>query len=147
MPFLSSILQLSYHSSVLLDRLSRDVMKEYDISLYERDVLLFLSSNRIDTASDIVKYRMISKSLVCKAVGSLIAREYLVGERDENDRRCIHLRITDAGRKVADALIETVRQYYSIITESVPEKEIEGFIATADRLRANASNYLSKRSR
>lgn len=60
----------------------------------EIDILLFLANNQpYDTSRDIVEYRALSKSHVCKSVDSLLRKGYLKGEQDQRDRRLIHLKL------------------------------------------------------
>ena len=70
------------------------VTKVYSMTKNEIDVLLFLANNEgYDTAKEIVELRSLSKSHVCKSIGSLSERGFLLEEKDERDKRCVHLKL------------------------------------------------------
>lgn len=80
--------------------------QKYTLTQNEMDVLLFLSTYQdMDTAKEFTKYRMCSKALICKSVDALVKKGYLNPVQDQQDRRCIHLKITPE----ADGLVEELQ--------------------------------------
>ena len=76
--------------------------QRHGLSMREINVLLFLANNPgFDTARDITEYRGISKSQVSQAVDFLVELGYLVRTADTEDRRVIHLAITQEGAPIA----------------------------------------------
>ena len=76
--------------------------RRYGLSMREINVLLFLANNPgFDTARDITEYRGISKSQVSQAVDFLTELGYLTRSADTEDRRVIHLAITQEGAPIA----------------------------------------------
>ena len=74
----------------------------YGLSMREINVLLFLSNNPgYDTARDITEYRGISKSQVSQAVEFLVELSYLTRTPDPDDRRLLHLALTEEGLALA----------------------------------------------
>lgn len=72
----------------------KEISSNYHLTKNEIDILLFLANNQpYDTSRDIVEYRALSKSHVCKSVDSLLRKGYLKGEQDQRDRRLIHLKL------------------------------------------------------
>ena len=71
----------------------QQLVGEYELTPGEMAVLLFLHNNapELDTASDIVRCRDLSKALVARSVESLRQKGYVTLSRDEHDRRVIHL--------------------------------------------------------
>lgn len=71
-------------------------LSEWDFTPNEIAVILFLHNNapELDTASDIVRCKGISKGLIAKSVDSLCRRGYLETTRDTGDRRIFHLHLT-----------------------------------------------------
>lgn len=98
---------------VQLTRLPRKLGKYYDrqflpllertgLSMREVHVLLFLANHPgQDTARDVVELRGLAKSQVSQAVEVLTARGVLVRRADGEDRRVVHLEITEQGRPLA----------------------------------------------
>ena len=78
------------------------IARRYGLSMREINVLLFLSNNPgYDTARDITEYRGISKSLVSQAVEFLAELSYLTRRADPDDRRLLHLALTEEGLALA----------------------------------------------
>ena len=76
--------------------------QDYGLSMREINVLLFLSNNPgYDTARDITEYRGISKSPVSQAVEFLVELSYLTRTPDPDDRRLLHLALTEEGLALA----------------------------------------------
>lgn len=96
-----------------LARLPRKFGKYYDrqflpmaenagLSMREIHVLLFLANHPgQDTARDVTELRGIAKSQVSQAVEVLTGRGLLARRADGEDRRVIHLEITERGAPLA----------------------------------------------
>ena len=92
-----------FMDALKLEKLYRSCVREaadgYGLTPNEVAVLLFLSRHapQQDTATDIASACGISKALVARSVDGLHRRGFLKGERDENDRRLIHLHLCGEG--------------------------------------------------
>ena len=76
--------------------------QRHGLSMREINVLLFLANNPgFDTARDITEYRGISKSQVSQAVEFLVELSYLTRTPDPDDRRLLHLALTEEGLALA----------------------------------------------
>ena len=83
----------------------------HDITQTELDILAFLNNHPgLDTASDIVKYRMLQKGNVSCAVDSLIRKGLLARMSDRDDRRLIHLLLTVRGKSIIPDMEHSHRQ-------------------------------------
>ena len=78
------------------------VCEKHGLTYMEFTVLMFLANNpQFDTASDIVKYRHLTKSHVSMSIRSLEDKGLLKGEHHKPNRRTIHLTVLDT----ADTII------------------------------------------
>src|SRR5699024_10933442 len=69
--------------------LFEDLLKEYQMTQVEIDVLAFLANNpEYNHAQDIVNVRGISKGHVSLAIEKLVKRGYLTRNPDPQNRRC-----------------------------------------------------------
>lgn len=90
------LLRFSQHFDKFYSRRFQPLIHTSGLSLRELHVLLFLSNNPgYDTAKDITQLRGISKSQVSQAVDFLAAEGYLSRRTDKNDRRVVHLSLTE----------------------------------------------------
>ncbi len=82
-----------------------DIRKKYQLSQLEIKIIGFLFNNPgKDTAKDISQLRMIPKGNVSQGVESLIQKSLLLRTQDEQDRRKIHLTLTDAAAPVVEEI-------------------------------------------
>lgn len=76
-------------------------LARWQLTGMEMDVILFLGNNPgFDTATDMVQLCQLTKSHVSKAVESLTERELITQERDQQNRRRVHLKLTDAAQPI-----------------------------------------------
>lgn len=80
------------------------LLRETGLTMREVHVLLFLANNPdYDTAREVTALRGLSKSQVSQAVELLAAEGLLRREPDREDRRVVHLSLTEQGVPVARA--------------------------------------------
>lgn len=120
---------LKYYNS-LFD----DLIKEYQISQIEIDILAFLANNpEYHYAQEIVDVRGISKAHVSIAVEKLVKRGFLNRKTDPKNRRCNILKITDEASELITK-IQDVQSYY--------DKQVYQGMSKEDK--ENFNYYLSK---
>ncbi len=84
------------------DRQFLPLLEQTGLSMRELHILLFLSNHPgQDTARDVTELRGLAKSQVSQGVEVLTGRGLLARRADGEDRRVIHLDITDLGRPLA----------------------------------------------
>ena len=112
--------------------------EKYDLTQQEMDVATFLANNpALDTATDIVEYRMLPKANVSQAVEQLIRRGYLTRTPDTHDRRRVHLALTAAAAPlVEDVCRSRVQVAEKLFADFTPEERA----SLDDMLRRIAQN-------
>ena len=104
----------------------------------EADVLLFLYNNpTLNTARDIVYYRGFSKAYVSKAVDPLIRQGMIDMTTDPSDRRRQLLSIS-GGAEIAEKLRAAQAEFMRVITEGIPQSELDCFMAVNEAICKNA---------
>lgn len=120
-----------------------DVMAQYDLTRMELDVLIFLDQNPgVDTAAEIVSARCLTKSHVSAAVEHLTQLGLLTQQRDEHNRRKIHLTPTELAGPVLALGRDASNHIGSILMAGMTEQEMETFYETLNRIAANAEKAL-----
>lgn len=103
MNFTTKILVSGQQMKRLYEKQFEEICERYQITQNEADIIVFLANNReFDTARDIVEFRMIAKSYISKSVEDLIKKDFLVRTLDKEDRRIIHLKLTDKSIPMID---------------------------------------------
>ena len=99
---------------------------EYNITANEVMILTFLKDDfDQDMATDIVNTLMISKSHVSLSVNNLEKAGYIVKKQDVNDKKKIHLEITEKAKPILDEIDEEQNKLYEVIFKGISEGEKE----------------------
>ena len=87
-----------------------------DLTQIELTILGFLLNNTtFNTAKDIEEVHVLKKSNISNAIDHLIVRGYLTRNRDIQDRRIIHLEITEKGLAIATEIKEIQKNFFTIL--------------------------------
>lgn len=120
----------------LYEQMTASVCQKYELTRMEFTVLMFLANNpQFDTAAQIVKYRRLTKSHVSLAVRALLGRRLLLGEDGIEDRRTIHLSLTDDAREIVEEGRAVQKHFYETVLAGFTQEELEqigAFIARID---------------
>ncbi|MTI94597.1 MAG: MarR family transcriptional regulator [Firmicutes bacterium] len=73
-------------------------------------------------------------STMTRIVSTLVRDGYLVRERSPEDRRVIHVRLTETGKEAVGELSQAVREYYSLIIQAIPQGEVESVLKSVNTL-------------
>ena len=101
-----------------------EVLSRWQLTSMELDVLLFLGNNPdCDTASDMVQLRQLTKSHVSKAVEHLTALGLVMPQRDERNRRRIHLRLADTAQPILQEGREAQKRFVEVLTRGLSDED------------------------
>lgn len=127
----------------LNDKVIGEVSREYGINKTELEILIFLASNPdLDTAREIVEYRVMTKSCVSKAVDSLVRQGYLITREDEEDRRIIHLVIEERAGEVIELGLRAQRNMIAQIFKGISDEQLEIIREIQERITENTREAL-----
>ena len=102
------------------------VCKKWDLTRSEADVLLFLYNNpEYDRAADIVTHRGMTKSHVSLSVSSLADRGLLLRQDSPEDRRTVHLRLSEEGCAIAAEAREAQQRFFGGLYTGISPQELE----------------------
>ena len=121
------------------------VCREYNINSTEMTVLLFVHNNPDkNTARDVIEYSRLAKANVSKAVEHLMRRGLLVRVRDAQDRRLMHLSLTETAERIMPDLHAAADTYLRGIFADFSPEELRAYNQFNARIGKNAENRLSK---
>lgn len=124
----------------LYDHEMAPIMDRYDLTRMELDVLLFLQNNPgCDTAAEIVQLQMMTKSHVSKAVDHLTERGFITQNRDEKNRRRIHLTLTDAAAPVLAESLEAQSRIVALMMKGVSQEDNDLMCRVIEQVSRNVS--------
>lgn len=129
----------------LYESAMKDVKEKYQLSQVEVDILAFLHNNPgLDTAVDIVKYRMIPKANVSKAVESLNTRGLLAAVRDRADRRKVHLKAEPEAKEMVEEIIQAQSTFFGWLFEGFSEEELKSLDEIGKRIMRNMDKKIGE---
>lgn len=132
---------------LLYEKAFSNTMENYDMTQFEVDVLGFIYFYpEYDTAKQISELRRLPKANVSVAVDRLTKKGYLYDERDVNDRRVIHLKITDDARDAISSITKEYDQFLDTLFSGFTEKEKETWQLLEKKMSVNIENALRKKA-
>ncbi|MBE6541925.1 MAG: winged helix-turn-helix transcriptional regulator [Ruminococcaceae bacterium] len=137
------ILHSAFAIKKAYDSIWNSVMEKYSLTRAEIDVLAFLKCNpNHDTSRDIVEYKMTAKSHVSKAVENLMSRGYIIRIQDEDDKRVIHLKLTEESDSAVAEIKSIQADFAEKISDGITPEERAAFHSIAKKLCINAEKML-----
>lgn len=122
-------------------RLMEPLCKKWNLTRNELDVLLFLYNNpEYDRAVDIVQNRGLSKSHVSLSISNLESRGFLTRREDPEDRRTVHLALTEAAIPIAEKGQLSQRQFFSYIHRGITQEQLQLMMDFARKVSENIKN-------
>ena len=103
----------------------REQLKTHDLTLNEFEMLMYLKRGKSDTSKDLVKERGYSRSLVSKTADQLMKQGYLTPEQDMEDRRIMHLKLTEKAEGVLGELEKFTSRLNEILRRTITREEID----------------------
>lgn len=115
------------------------VQNKWQLTGMEVDVILFLGNNPgFDTATDMVQLCQLTKSHVSKAVDHLTELGLISQERDQINRRRVHLRLTDTAQPVLEAGQAAQKRFVDVLTRGLTDKDKEQMKRMLETIARNA---------
>lgn len=127
------------------EKMFYQLTEELELTQNEIDVLLFLHNNTpLNTASDIAKYRAMSKSMISKSVDALYRKGFLSYETDEIDKRCTHLKIEPIAIPIVEKLLKVQKEFFTILTCNITEEEYKAMETVLNKMYQNIIDQLEE---
>ena len=110
----------------LISRKVEPLMQEYDLRPVELDILVFLQKEKsVDTAKGIIEKKHLSKAHISKSIENLRAGGFIQIAEDENDRRILHINLTDKSNEVIRKVNEIYAQCKEIMERGISKEDLE----------------------
>ena len=98
-------------------------LKEYQITSAEYPILLRLYAREGVTQEEIVAELEMDKSAIARALQSLIDKGFVEKQKDEQDRRCNRIYLTEKGHEVRQVIEEAKQKWNEILMKNMTEEE------------------------
>lgn len=118
---------LGYFSQIRRLYAGKLILKYEDkrLSPNEISILIMLSSNKnIDTGGQLGILLGVSKGLVSRSIDSLIGYGLIEKEKDENDKRIIHLKISESAKPFIEEMRAQIARINKVVFNDISKDEI-----------------------
>lgn len=132
----------------LYEKTMKTVCTAHALTMVETDIIAFLKNNpQKDTAADIVELRMLSKGAVSKGVEALIQKKLIRRYPDTEDRRRLHLQLTDRSELILTDIERAQTEFWNTVFEGFSEEELEIHERLKTHMFENVRNAEERRMR
>lgn len=121
----NDIVLLGLQLKKLMMRKVEPIMKEYDLRPVELDLLFFLRKEKhVDTAKEIIEKKHLSKAHISKSIDNLCTKGFIKLTEDSNDRRIIHISLTDKSENVVLEVAEIYDECKTVMQKGISSDEM-----------------------
>lgn len=122
------------------------VCKKYQLNQTSFDVLMFLANNpEYNTARDICEIRGIRTGIASVAIDLLVKSGYIQRQPDASDRRITRLILTEKSEEIVQSGRLSQREFGMQMTAGISKEEMDAYMKTAQKFRANILNMKQTR--
>lgn len=127
----------------LYNRRIEALREEYDLRKIDIDILYFLyKSGEHNTSKDISQLNLFNKGHISQSVDRMVKQQLIYTVQDEEDRRCMHLMLTEKAIRIIEQATELRKQMYNIILNGVTEEERKVLLQVSKKVNENIRNAL-----
>lgn len=132
----------------LYNRKIESLRREYNLRKVDIDILYFLfKSGEHNTSKDINDLNLFNKGHISQSVGRMVKQQLIYIIPDQEDRRCMHIMLTDRAIKVVEEITALRKQMYNIILKGVTEEERDILLHVSRKVNENIKDALEKQDR
>lgn len=127
----------------IYNRRIEDLRKEYNLRKVDIDILYFLyKSGEHNTSKDIGDLNLFNKGHISQSIGRMEEQQLIYAIRDQDDRRCMHIMLTDKAVKIVEEITVLRRQMYNIILKGVTREEQNVLLSVSRKVNENIREAL-----
>lgn len=120
-----------------------DLCKEYNLRRVDIDILYFLyKSGEHNTSKDIGDLNLFNKGHISQSIGRMEEQQLIYAIRDQDDRRCMHIMLTDKAVKIVEEIMVLRKQIYNIILKGVTREEQNVMLSVSRKVNENIREAL-----
>lgn len=137
-----NLLENIFVSKELYLNILAPICEKYGLSHTDLMIILCLANNpQLDTATDIIKLRKLTKSAVSMSVRTLQDKGLITGEHLNGNHRSIHLSVCDSALPIIEEGRAAQKKYFAILLSDFTDKDKQHFKSYFERITANIHSY------
>lgn len=127
----------------LYNRKIEELRKTYNLRKVDVDILYFLfKSGEHNTSKDICDLNLFNKGHISQSVGRMVRQQVIYIVQDQEDRRCMHIMLTDRAVEIVEKITALRKQMYNIILKGVTDEERHVLLQVSRKVNANVKDAL-----
>ena len=127
----------------LYNRKIEELRKTYNLRKVDVDILYFLfKSGEHNTSKDIFDLNLFNKGHISQSVGRMVRQQVIYIVQDQEDRRCMHIMLTDRAVEIVEKITALREQMYNIILKGVTDEERHVLLQVSRKVNANVKDAL-----
>ena len=127
----------------LYNRRIEVLREEYDLRKVDIDILYFLfKSGEHNTSKDISDLNLFNKGHISQSVGRMVKQKLIYIVQDQEDRRCMHIMLTEKALQIVEEITALRKQMYNIILKGVTEEERKVLLQVSRKVNENIKGAL-----
>ena len=105
------------------------VLKEFSLTSAEYPFLFALYHKEGQTQEELSSYLYIDKAATARVIKTLIAKDFVTKEQDNQDKRCNRIFLTEKAKREREEIHKRVMQWNSYITEDLDDETYRCIVA------------------
>jgi DNA-binding MarR family transcriptional regulator len=139
------VLMSGHQFKKLYEKKYDEIMRKYNLRKIEIEILYFISNcGEHNTAKDIANLQYISKAHISNSIDDMTHKKYLSIIEDSQDRRYLHLSLTEAAKPVIEEIEMVRNQLFEILFQGISEDERQLIHNISKRIVKNIGEELKK---
>ena len=141
---LFDMLTVVYKYKKLYEKKCSEIMRKYELRIADLDTLYYIAhSGQKNLAKDIADMGM-SKANVSKSVEHLRRKGMVVLSEDEEDRRCLHIEVTEEAQPVIHDITRVRMEMGDTLSQGIEEADKEAVVRVMRQIGQNMNSELMK---
>ena len=122
--------------------LCQETIKKHHLTMMEFDIIMFLYNNPdLDGAKDIVNKKGFIKSQVSMTIETLVKKNLITVEQDENDKRKNHLKLLENTNEIIKDGKDILNQFNNIVFQNISKEEKDVFHMIMMKIHQNMEDF------
>ncbi len=130
--------------TAMLARLSREALAPFGITPVQTAILMHCSQNQANTTEGLVEAIHLDQATISRHVAKLVGKGLLQRTRPCNDRRVVHLELSEEGWTFMPRLIESHQDLNALINVGIDEEEKRVFLDVTRKIHGNLKTGLQE---
>lgn len=129
----------------LLDHEVSTLEERYELCKIDILILMFLyQSEEHNTSKDITDMNLFTKGHISQSLSRLAKKRLVTVAHDTSDKRCYHIFLTNAAKKIVREAQEVYEKIEAIVFEGLDDDARQRLIRTADTINRNIARAMTE---